>query len=127
MGIEAPVKTNIGVAGLKGFFRIAEFWRLTNEQQIKLLNVPESTFYSWKKNPEHSRVSKDTLERISYILGIYKNLQVLFSDKESANEWVSKPNKALLFGGRSAIERMIGGNISDLYEVRRYLDAQVRG
>jgi uncharacterized protein (DUF2384 family) len=127
MNVKVPMKMNIGAAGLRGFFQIAEYWRLTNEQQIKLLNVPESTFYSWKKNQEHSRVSKDTLERISYILGIYKNLQVLLSDKDSAREWVSKPNKAPLFAGRSAIERMIGGNISDLYEVRRYLDAQVRG
>jgi uncharacterized protein (DUF2384 family) len=127
MSTEAPAKTNVGAAGLRGFFRIAELWRLNNEQQIRLLNVPESTFYSWKNNADRSRVSKDTLERISYILGIYKNLQVLLSDKDSAREWVSKPNKAPLFGGHSAIERMIGGNISDLYEVRRYLDTQVRG
>jgi hypothetical protein len=120
-------KTNIGAAGLRGFFRIAEFWRLNNDQQIRLLNVPESTFYSWKKGPEHSRVSKDTLERISYILGIYKNLQILLSDKESQRDWISTPNKAPLFAGRSAIDRMTGGNIGDLYEVRRYLDAQVRG
>jgi uncharacterized protein (DUF2384 family) len=129
MATHAPIeqKSSIGAAGLRAFFRIAELWRLTNDQQIKLLNVPESTFFSWKKNQEHKRVSKDTLERISYVLGIYKNLQILLSDKDSACEWVSKPNKAPLFGGRSAIERMAGGNISDLYEVRRYLDAQVRG
>jgi hypothetical protein len=127
MVLKPPVKTNIGAAGLRGFFRIVELWRLSNEQQIKLLNVPESTFYSWKKDPEHARVSSDTLERISYILGIYKNLQILLSDKDSAQDWVRETNKAPLFAGRSAIERMTAGNMSDLYEVRRYLDAQVRG
>jgi hypothetical protein len=39
---------------------------------------------------------------------------------------VSKPNTAPLFGGQSALARMLSGNVADLYVVRQYLDA-VRG
>jgi hypothetical protein len=37
---------------------------------------------------------------------------------------VRKPNDAPLFGGRSALDRMISGNVADLFVVRQYIDAQ---
>ena len=70
------------------------------------------------------RLPRDTLERISYILGIYKALQLLLPDTRAADEWIRRPNEAAVFGGRSALDRMLSGNVSDLYDVRQYLDAQ---
>jgi uncharacterized protein (DUF2384 family) len=108
----------------KAFFRIAGLWQLTNEQAQVLLGSPSrSTFFSWKKG-EGGNLSRDTFERISYVLGIYKALQILFPDPAQADTWVAKPNEA--FGGRSALDRMTAGNISDLHAVRAYLD-YVRG
>ena len=77
----------------------------------------------WKKHP-NSALPKDTLERISYILGAYKALQILLPDEQAADEWVRRPNAAPPFGGQSAIDRMLSGQVSDLYVVRQYLDAQ---
>jgi len=37
---------------------------------------------------------------------------------------VRKPNNEPLFGGRSALERMLSGQVADLYVVRQYLDAE---
>jgi uncharacterized protein (DUF2384 family) len=129
MSVNAPIrhKPALGPAGLRSFFRIAEQWQLSTDEQMKLLNVPPSTFHGWKAKPGVARLHHDTLERISYILGIYKNLHILLGDKTSADNWIRRPNKAILFGGHSAIERMTSGNVSDLFVVRRYLDAQVRG
>ena len=112
----------LGAAGLAAFFNLAEQWELSPEQQRILLgNPPRSTFYKWKK-ARAARLSQDTLERISYLLGIYKALQILLPSVQAANEWIKKPNKAPLFGGRSALERMLGGRVIDLADVRRYLD-----
>ncbi|HET7360288.1 MAG TPA: MbcA/ParS/Xre antitoxin family protein [Rhodanobacteraceae bacterium] len=109
---------------LRAFFRIAEEWNLRVAEQRKLLgDPPESTFFKWKRQRDGA-IGRDTLERISYLLGIWKNLQILFPDAERANAWVRRPNEALPFGGITALERMLSGNVADLYEVRRYLDAQ---
>jgi hypothetical protein len=81
------------------------------------------TFFKWKRDMG-GNVSRDVLERISYVLGIYKALQILFPDAERADAWISSPNAAPLFGGHSALDRMLAGNVSDLYAVRQYLDAQ---
>ena len=82
-----------------------------------------STFFKWRREHE-PRLPRDTLERLSYLLGIYKSLQILIPDPRAADEWVRKPNSAAPFGGRSALERMLSGQVADLYVVRQYLDAE---
>ena len=131
-----PVKARLSVAtdqkGLSGpalrtFLRIADLWELTADEQMTLLGVTaRSTFFKWKKNP-NTTLPKDTLERISYILGIYKALQILLPNEKAADEWVRRPNAASLFGGQSALDRMLSGQVADLFVVRQYLDAQRGG
>lgn len=114
----------MGAAGLRAFSRIAEQWGLSVEEQLKLLGEPpRSTFYAWRKHPEQAQLPRDTLERLSYVLGIYKALQILLPDPAAADAWVRKPNEAPGFGGQPALARMLAGNVADLAYVRRYLDA----
>jgi Protein of unknown function (DUF2384) len=120
-------RRELSAAGLRTFFRIAEQWGLSAAEQQTLLGVPSaSTFYKWKRDPQVS-LPPDTLERLSYLLGIYKALQVLLPDPQAADAWVRKPNDAPPFGGKPALERMLSGHVSDLYAVRQYLDAQRGG
>jgi hypothetical protein len=111
-------------AALRAFFTIAEHWGLNTAQQRVLLgNPPASTYFKWKKARDGA-LPRDALERISYLLGIYKALQILLPDPQRADHWVSEANSAPLFGGQTALQRMLGGNVSDLFVVRQYLDAQ---
>lgn len=120
-------RRSLSGAALRTFFNIAHDWRLSTNEQMQLLGLSaSSTFFKWKKDPAIA-LSRDTLERISYILGIYKALQILLPENEAADSWVRKPNHTALFGGRSALERMLSGNVSDLFVVRQYLDAQRGG
>ena len=92
-------------------------------QTCRHFGISRPTFYKWKKD-RAGNLSRDVLERISYVLGIYKALQILFSDPRNADEWITRPNTAGPFGGRSALERMLSGNVGDLYVVRQYLDGE---
>ncbi|MGH7886153.1 MAG: MbcA/ParS/Xre antitoxin family protein [Thermodesulfobacteriota bacterium] len=108
-------------AGLRAVFNILGNWGFQNEEMITLLGQPSrQTFYNWKKG-KVANLPHDTTTRLSYVLGIYKALQILFPNPERADNWVSKPNKA--FGGESAKERMLAGEIMDLAKVRQHLDA----
>lgn len=112
---------------LRTFFNVAEKWRLANTEQRILLGAPaESTFYNWRDG-RFGALSIDALERISLIFGIFKALHIIFPDDEIADGWVRRPNHNPRFGGASALERMLGGSIDDLYAVRRHLDAWSRG
>lgn len=114
---------NKNSVALKAFFGITQKWQLTAEQERILLGTSLATFYRWKKNKEGS-LSQDTLERISYILGIYKALRILLPSEEAANHWTKKPNAGPLFGGQSALDKLLVGRVIDLADVRRYLDAE---
>ena len=120
-------RRSLSGAALRTFFNIARDWRLSTQEQMQLLGLSaSSTFFKWKKDPAVT-LPRDTLERISYILGIYKALQILLPEQQAADNWVRKPNQALPFGGRSALERMLSGNVADLFVVRQYLDAERGG
>lgn len=114
---------NKNAVALKAFFGITHKWKLTAEEERILLGATSATFYRWKKNKNGS-LSQDTLERVSYILGIYKALRILLPSEASANEWIKKPNTAPLFGGKSALDKLLVGRVIDLADVRRYLDAE---
>ena len=123
---EATVE-QMAAAGLRAFARLAEAWGLTVDEQLCLLGQPpRSTFFAWRKQPEKAALSRDTLERLSNLLGIWKSLQILLPEAAAADAWVRQPNSAPPFGGRSALDRMLAGNVADLHLVRRYLDG-VRG
>jgi hypothetical protein len=121
----APAVTSaqMAAAGLRAFERIAQAWGLSVDEQLTLLGQPpRSTFFAWRKHPDKAALPRDTLERLSNLLGIYKSLQILLPDPAAADAWVRKPNSAPGFGGRSALQQMLAGNVSDLNGVRRYLD-----
>ena len=130
--IEAPSAASLGRSGLSGpalrtFFRIAKLWSLSVDEQMTLLGLSaRSTFFKWKKNPDVV-LRRDTLERISYIIGIYKALQLLLPDESAADEWLRRPNTSPLFGGRSALDRLMSGQVADLFLVRQYLNAECGG
>jgi Antitoxin Xre-like helix-turn-helix domain/Antitoxin Xre/MbcA/ParS C-terminal toxin-binding domain len=112
-------------AALQAFFNLSAHWGLSaSQERILLGSPPESTFFKWKAEKTARRLGRDVLERISYLLGIYKALHILLPSPRAADEWVKKPNTASLFQGRSALERMLGGSLVDLADVRRFLDAQ---
>jgi Protein of unknown function (DUF2384) len=114
----------LGEAALTAFFNICAAWGLSAEEERVLLgSPPRSTFFKWKSE-RSAKLSPDTLERISYVMGIYKALRILLPTQEAAHAWVKKPNTARGFGGKSALERMLAGRVIDLADVRRYLDAE---
>lgn len=119
-----------GVAGslLPAVFAIFSQWRLTGSQQMALLGLRnERTLYNWKGRPEKARLTPDLLERASYILGIYKSLQILLPDRALADRWLATPNDNPLFNGTAPLDRLLAGQVVDLAAVRNFLDAERGG
>jgi hypothetical protein len=95
-----PAQKSLSTPALRAFFRVAGLWGLDTAQERTLLgNPPASTYFKWKKEPEAANLSRDVLERISYVLGIYKALQILFADAARADAWIKRANEAPLFQG----------------------------
>ncbi len=106
---------------MQGFFGIMEIWGADNTQARSILGQPaERTFFKWKRG-EVGAVPLDVLRRIGYVAGIWKALQIVYSDSTQADSWLRRPNRA--FGDQAPLDRMSAGDVTDLVTVRDYLDA----
>lgn len=99
-------------------------WGVTDDQAATLLDLSGRTFARWKAAGP-GRMGRDGRARLSNLMGIHKALRLIFRDPARGYGWIKAPNAA--FGGASALEVMLGGELTDLMRVRRYLDAERGG
>ncbi|KFI07859.1 antitoxin Xre-like helix-turn-helix domain-containing protein [Massilia sp. BSC265] len=113
-------------SALLGFFKLAAAWGVRDDDARELLGgLSSSTYYDWKKNPDRV-LEVDRITRISYLLGIYKALHILYGDK-LADEWVHLPNTNPVFAGRTPLAYMLAGGLIAMQTVRKLLDARRGG
>lgn len=121
---DPKVRRQMSGPAIRTFLNIADAWALSTEEQRGLLGwPPESTYFKYKAG-QVATLSYDTLIRISLVLGIYKDLQILYPEASLADRWVRLPNSNPMFGGQPALSLMVHGGIDGLFAVRRLLDAR---
>ncbi|MDQ3125068.1 MAG: MbcA/ParS/Xre antitoxin family protein [Pseudomonadota bacterium] len=97
-------------------------WNLSDGEARELLGgLPQRTWARWKAG-DIGRIDRDLRSRMAILMGIHKGLRYVFQDPARGYAWIRKPNT--VFGGRSALEVMLQGQITDLVDVRTYLDAE---
>ncbi len=123
---ERGERDRLSRSALRAFFNIVDRWSVRDEDARKLLgDIAASTFYAYKKTPDR-RLDQDKLTRISYLIGIFKDLNILHGEA-IADRWVSLPNRNRIFGGRTPLEYMIRGGVQSMQVVRRLLSARRGG
>ncbi len=116
-----PVTDAEGAAMFRAVVNLFARWGLTDEQSATLLDMPLRSFRRWKADAP-GRLGRDAKARLSNLMGIHKALRIIFREPARGYGWIKAPNEA--FGGRSALAVMLGGELTDLMRVRRYLDAE---
>lgn len=119
-----PVSQEEAAAMFRAAVNLFKRWDVTDEQAATLLDLPIRTYARWKAG-EHGRIDRDTRARLSNLMGIHKALRIIFQEAERGYRWMRAANET--FGGRSALNVMLGGELTDLMRVRRLLDAERGG
>lgn len=122
--VAEPLSEEEAAATFRAAVNLFRRWELTDEQAATLLDLPLRTFARWKGG-ELGRVDRDTRARLSNLMGIHKALRIIFREAERGYCWIKAANAS--FGGRSALDVMLGGELTDLMRVRRLLDAERGG
>lgn len=112
--------------GLRAFTRIASAWSLTAQEQSAILGRPLDVACSQLDAGAMDSDWPETLQKISFVLGIYAALHTLFPDQQQADGWIRRPNAGAPFKGEPALALMCTGRLGDLEIVRQYLDGQGR-
>ncbi len=112
-------------AMLRAVFNLFARWGLDGTQARRLLGQPSPrTFQRWKAGAV-ADLPVDTIWRLADLMGVHKALRYMFVDPERGYRWVREPNR--VFGGQSALDRMLAGAPADIAHVRAYLDAERGG
>lgn len=119
--VPKPITDEEAGAMLRAALRLFALWGVTDEQASTLLDLPLRTFRRWKAGMT-GRLGRDGKARLSNLMGIHKALRIIFREPQRGYDWVRAVNSA--FGGKSALDIMLGGELTDIMRVRRYLDAE---
>jgi hypothetical protein len=122
-----PERERLSPSALKAFFNVMDVWGVRDEDARQLLGgVTNGPYYQMKREPEGRVLDADKLLRVSYLLGIFKALNILHG-QPLADEWVRLPNSNRIFGGSTPLAYMLRGGTPAMQTVRRLLDARRGG
>lgn len=119
-------RERLSPSAVRAFFNLIARWGVRDEDARVLLGgMSNGPYYEMKKS--RGRVlDTDRLLRISYLIGIFKALNVLYS-KKLADAWVRLPNSNRIFRGQTPLAYMMKGGLPAMQTVRRLLDARRGG
>lgn len=120
-------RRRLSPAALKALFQIVDHWNVRDEDARELLGgISNGTYYQYKKNPRNKVLEQDKLLRISYLIGIFKALNILYSQR-LADQWMQLPNTNPIFAGRTPLDYILREGIPAMDTLRRLLDARRGG
>jgi len=102
---------------------LLDHWKLSTEDQAALLGIATSNRAALTRYRKGETIgtSRDQYERVGHLLGIHKNLRLLFpQNRELAYRWMTTRNKA--FDHLTPVEVVKEWGFSGLLMVRGYLD-----
>jgi len=120
---DLPVITDEEAAALaRATVNLFRAWELTDAEARTLLGgMAQRTWARWKTG-DIGRIDRDLRARMAILMGIHKALRYVFTAPARGYAWIRKPNAA--FAGQSALDIMLRGEITDLIDLRAYLDAE---
>ena len=111
---------------VRAFLKIRELWELRDEDARHVLGgMSNGAFYELKRKARGA-LDQDRLTRISVLTGIFKALNILYSQK-LADRWVRLPNENPMFEGETPLTYMIKGGLPAMLRVRQLLDSRRGG
>ena len=116
-----PITDQEAAAMFRAAVNLFRLWNVTDDQAAILLDMPVRTYRRWKAGGS-GRLGRDGKTRLSQLMGLHKALRIIFREPQRGYAWIKQPNAA--FGARSALDVMLGGELTDLMRVRHYLDAE---
>ncbi|MEZ8028537.1 antitoxin Xre-like helix-turn-helix domain-containing protein [Enterovibrio norvegicus] len=123
-GEKSPITTKqMSVAGFKAANNILKGWGVEASDAMNIMGLAKSTYHKYKADPEKANLTKDQLERVSYLLNIHSALRIVFDNQENVQGFMNMINNNAYFDGRAPIELIKQGRVADLYEVASRIDA----
>jgi uncharacterized protein (DUF2384 family) len=123
---DPKTRKRLSHAAIEVFFRMMETWKVRNEDGMALLGGMSNGRYFELKRSRRGALTQDELTRISLLIGIFKALNILFSQK-LAQQWIFRPNSNPMFRNEPPLQMLTRGGVPGMMSVRRLLDSRRGG
>jgi hypothetical protein len=124
---DPSTRKRLSPIGIKAFLAIAEKWGIKDQDARDLLGgISSGTFYGLEKSLDTRVLDQDTLTRISLLVGIFKALNILYS-QGLADAWMTLPNSNPMFRGSTPLGYILRLGQPGMLKVRQLLDARRGG
>jgi len=117
---DVEARRGIAQLALKGFFTLANRWRLSRPEAMTLLGLTATSTYANWKNGKTGPIPRDTLERISYLITIDDKLRRRWPLEQDILQWLRREQSRL--NGHSPLSRMLVGRVIDIYWLQENLN-----
>ena len=118
------VRKRLSPAARRAFFKIANAWKIRDEEAKQLLGgISNGAFYQLKGGELKTPLDQDRLVRVSLMVGVFKALNTLYSQK-LADAWISLPNSNPMFADDTPLAYMVKGGQPAMMRVRQLLDGR---
>ena len=123
---DADTRDRLSDGATKAFFNIMDIWKIRDtDARVLLGDMSNGSFYALKKDPSKP-LDTDKLRRISYLVGIFKALNILHG-QTLADKWMTLHNSNRIFAGLSPAQYLMRGGLPAFETLRRFLDARRGG
>lgn len=120
-------RRRLSPAAIEGFLRLMDLWKIKDADARQLLGgLSTGSFHGLKKQEKQRILAHDTLTRISFLIGIFKALNILYSEP-LADAWITLPNRNPVFRGATPLAYILQQGLPGMLEVRRLLDGRRGG
>jgi hypothetical protein len=83
---------SVGGPARRVFARIAALWSLSEDEQNAILCQPVEEAFQFDDGSGDVQI--EMLERVSYLIGIYRALHAIFPNDDQADRWIRRANMA---------------------------------
>ena len=113
-------------SAVAAYIQIAKKWELSDPEAMDLIGVDEPIWNQMKRTQWQRPLTRDALERIVAVIGIYVTLHTVL-DPRAADSWIRWGTVPASGSSQQPIAIMISGGLRKLFETRCDLEARAVG
>jgi len=107
--------------------RILELWGCSDEQKLAILDLSRSSYYRYLNADSVFSLSREQLERLSYLANIHHALRLQFSNKDNVYGFMNMVNHNDYFNGQTPLALISTGDLESLSKVAKQIASMAHG
>jgi len=109
--------------GIRTCGNIMKVWGFNQAEMAITLGISKPTLQRYLASSEKTKLNRDALDRVSYVLNIHASLRMFFSNPENTYGYINMKNSNPLFNSNTPKSMILEGSMENLIDVTKHIGA----